>query len=206
MEILAGLLVGLPGFVVELFGWRKAVAALALLVAGHAGAQVLALTFDDGLNPDTQPQARAWNAQLLANLRETRVVSMVFPALVRTGDGAGRDLIANWSAGGHDVGNHTSRHRSLGSARVPLDAFVQDVMEADAAFRTLPTWQPRIRFPYLKEGETAAKRDGFRTWMKANGYAPAPVSIDTSDWYYDQSYRALAGAGDEARRAALQAL
>src|SRR6185369_7925688 len=42
----------------------------------------------------------------------------------------------------------------------------------------------------LKEGDTAAKRDGMREWMRAHGYRPAPVSIDTSDWYFDQVWRA----------------
>jgi hypothetical protein len=59
-----------------------------------------------------------------------------------------------------------------------------------------------LRFPYLKEGNTVAKRDGIRQWMKANGYTPAAVSIDTSDWYYNQLYETFteAGSGEQARQ------
>ncbi len=176
---------------------RRAVIALALLLAGSAGAQSLSLTFDDGLNPDKEPQARAWNSQLLEHLRRADIKAMVFPALARTGDGAGRALIADWAAAGHAVGNHTSRHRSLGSQKVALEAFIEDVQEADAAFSALPTWQRRLRFPFLKEGDTVDKRDGMRAWMYDHGYESAPVSIDTSDWYYNDVFLTLSKAGGQ---------
>jgi peptidoglycan-N-acetylglucosamine deacetylase len=50
---------------------------------------------------------------------------------------------------------------------------------------------PMLRFPYLKEGETKEKRDGMRTWMVKNGYTSAPVSIDTSDWYFNSVFLAV---------------
>jgi peptidoglycan-N-acetylglucosamine deacetylase len=45
-----------------------------------------------------------------------------------------------------------------------------------------------LRFPYLKEGDTAEKRDELRRWMTERGYAHAHVSIDTSEWYYSQRF------------------
>ena len=168
----------------------------ALFWASSASALTLSLTFDDGLNPEKNPNARLWNAQILASLKTAGVEAMVFPSLANTGVGEGKALIRDWSAAGHSVGNHTSQHRSLGSARVSLEAFIAQVNEADDAFRELPTWKPMLRFPYLKEGDTAAKRDGMRAWMKANGYAAAPVSIDGSDWYFNSVYLKLSQAGD----------
>jgi peptidoglycan/xylan/chitin deacetylase (PgdA/CDA1 family) len=167
-------------------------------------AQSLSLTFDDGLNPEAQPEAALWNARILEGLREARVTSMIFPALVRVGGPAGLALVADWARAGHAVGNHTSRHRSLGSPQLTLAEFITDVTEADTALRPLPGFTPRLRFPFLKEGNTAEKRDGFRTWMKANGYAPAPISIDASDWYYDQVYRTWVGQHNTARAEAVR--
>ena len=178
---------------------RRILAALALLLAGSAGAQSLSFTFDDGLNPEKEPRARQWNNQLLEHLRKADINAMVFPALVRTGDGEGRALIAQWSAAGHGVGNHTSRHRNFGSEGVTLEEFILDVKQADEAFNTLPTWQRKLRFPFLKEGDTVEKRDGLRAWMYDNRYEGAPVSIDTSDWYYNQVFLALSKPGDEAK-------
>ena len=63
------------------------------------------------------------------------------------------------------------------------------------ALRQLPTWVPMLRFPYLKEGDTRDKRDGMREWLRDHGYRAAPVSIDSSDGYYNQRYLALQAAG-----------
>ena len=50
---------------------------------------------------------------------------------------------------------------------------------ARAMARGALTFMPLLRFPYLKEGDTLAKRDGMRLWMREHGYRTAPVSIDT---------------------------
>lgn len=169
-----------------------------VLWACTAHAQQLALTFDDGLDPAKQPQSAGWNAAILRGLREARVEAMVFPALVRMGGEPGLGLVREWAREGHAVGNHTASHRSLSSPRMDVAEFVADVERADRVLSGLPTFRPMLRFPYLKEGETAAKRDGIRAWMKSRGYSPAPVSIDTSDWYYDQVLRE---AGDDEAKA-----
>ncbi|WP_418130719.1 polysaccharide deacetylase family protein [Variovorax sp. 278MFTsu5.1] len=176
---------------------RRALAALLLLLGSSCViAQTLALTFDDGLDPSKEPAAASWNRQILETLRDAGITSMVFPALVRTGPAQGLDLIRDWARAGHAVGNHTSRHRSLGSPQVPLADFIGDVKEAEAVLSRLPGWTKMLRFPYLKEGDTLAKRDGMRLWMQAAGYRAAPVSIDASDWYYNQVYAAWLDEGN----------
>jgi len=42
-----------------------------------------------------------------------------------------------------------------------------------------------FRFPYLKEGNTEEKVNGFRQFLKQNDYKIAHVTIDASDWYID---------------------
>lgn len=94
------------------------------------------------------------------------------------------------------IGNHTASHRSLAAPEVSLDGFIADVETADDALRGLSTFVPMLRFPYLKEGDTLAKRDGMRAWMKRRGYRPAPVSIDASDWYYNRIYAGHLATGE----------
>jgi peptidoglycan/xylan/chitin deacetylase (PgdA/CDA1 family) len=158
-------------------------------------AQTIGLTFDDGLDPARDKRAVQWNARLLHALDQQQLHAIVFPSLHRTGGDAGMALIEDWSAAGHVVGNHTAEHTNLSSPAVTLDAFTADVERAEQALQHLPTWQPLLRFPYLKEGDTVAKRDGVREWMREHGYRPAPVSIDTSDRYYNERYLALRAAG-----------
>ena len=174
----------------------RAVSFLAvLLYSSLSHAQMLSLTFDDGLNPDKQAQAQIWNQQIINALKDSGITAMVFPSLARTGGDRGLNLIMDWSKAGHAVGNHTATHRSLAAVEMTLDDFVADVKMADAALRPFPTWVPMLRFPYLKEGDTLEMRDGFRSWMISNGYRPAPVSIDASDWYYNQIYSTLLSTG-----------
>ena len=84
------------------------------------------------------------------------------------------------------IDNHTYSHADLDE--VKLEDFTADIAKGDALFKALPGFRPRLRFPFLHEGATAEKRDGVRAWLAANGYASAPVSIVTSDWYYNQRY------------------
>lgn len=168
--------------------------ALLLATAG-ALAQRLSLTFDDGFDARQDPQAAALNAELLAALAAQRVPAMLFPA-GRVVDGeAGMALVQDWSRAGHAIGNHSWSHRSLGSPRMTLAVFTDDLLRAHRHFSHLPGWVPMLRFPYLKEGDTADKRDGLRAWLRQQGWRPAPVSIDTSDWYYNQRYLALQQQG-----------
>jgi len=54
-----------------------------------ADARSLSLTFDDGLDPTTNTEAHATNAQILAALKARRISAMVFPALSRIGASLG---------------------------------------------------------------------------------------------------------------------
>jgi peptidoglycan/xylan/chitin deacetylase (PgdA/CDA1 family) len=178
-----------------------------LLVSWSAAAlaKSLSLTFDDGLNPAKHANAARLNEQLIAGLRAERVTSMIFPSLSHIGGEPGLELIRAWSAAGHSVGNHTASHMSLSSPKMTLGDFAADVAKADAVFRTVPRFVPMLRFPFLKEGDSIEKRDGIRAWMSANGYKPAEVSIDTSDWYYNQQFVAFTDAGLPDKAAQVQA-
>lgn len=173
---------------------RHAIAAAALAIAlgpvlpARAPAGQVALSFDDGLDPREQPQAAAWNRALLDALAEADVRAILFPAGRRVDSPEGLRLVEDWGRAGHAVGNHTYAHRNFNAASMTIDAFAEDIARAEAMLRDLPGWTPRLRFPYLKEGDTADKRDGLRAWLRERGYQPGAVSIDASDWYYNSRF------------------
>lgn len=160
-----------------------------------AAAQVVGLTFEIGPDPARNPRAESWNARILHALRQEQLHAILFPSLAGIGGEAGLPLVQQWVDAGHGVGNHTATGRSFGSARVTLGSFIADVRRADDALHDLATWTPMLRFPYLREGDTRAKRDGMRQWLREHGYRNAAVSIDCSDGYYNQRYLALRAAG-----------
>lgn len=159
-----------------------------LLVPALALAQSIAFTFDDGLDPRTEPNAAPWNDRMLAALAAGGVTAMLFPAGRNVDSPAGLALVRRWGEAGHAVGNHSYAHGNFGSPRLGLAAFTADILRADQLLQATPGWTRRLRFPYLKEGDTASKRDGLRRWLAQHGYRPAPVSIDTSDWYYNERF------------------
>ena len=166
-------------------------AALAIAVAvtlsfsPPAAGQSIALTFDDG--PDMADKrglsAAERNAAILKQLADAHLKSILF--VTRTdADPARNDLIREWGKEGHQIGNHTATHPDFDE--ISLAAFEQEMLACDAAIRDMPGFTRRFRFPYLKEGNTREKRDGFRSFLEANHYEAGPVSVDASDWYYSQ--------------------
>ncbi len=174
--------------------WLLAMALLAVaLLAVHPAAQArsIAFTFDDGpdMKDDVYLTARERNEAILAALRDAHVKSVLF--VTRTdADPARIALLREWGREGHRVANHTATHPDFDDPAETLPAFEAELASCDAAIRMLPGYWRRFRFPYLKEGNTAEKRDGFRAYLRSIGYRPGPVSIDTSDWYYAARLRA----------------
>ena len=157
-------------------------------VSNHLYAQSVAFTFDDGLDPQSQAEAGLWNQAILDALADVDLQSVLFPIGRKVDSPAGLELVKAWSEAGHKIGNHTYSHPNLGSRNTTLDGFIADVEKNAQLLQEMQGWIKLLRFPLLKEGETIDKRDGFRTWMLQNNYRSAPVSIDTSDWYYSSRF------------------
>ena len=157
----------------------------ALVLVSSAFGQSIALTFDDGPNmtDNIGLSAAEKNAAILEQLARANLKSFLFVTRVDN-DSKRNDLIRQWGQRGHLVGNHTATHPDLD--QVSLAAYQQDFLICDRAIREVPGYTRRFRFPFLKEGNTREKRDGMRAFLDSNAYKPAPVSVDTSDWYYSE--------------------
>ncbi len=161
-----------------------------------SSAKQLALSFDDGLNPHDNPNAEQINHAILATLAQHKIHAIVFPALNKTGTEAGLTFIQDWGEQGHRIGNHSAEHLNLNSNDVSLPRYIQGMQQAHDVLRPLPNFVPRYRFPFLKEGDTVVKRDGVRQWLKSQHYQSGAVSIDASDWYYNQLFLKYQAAND----------
>jgi hypothetical protein len=67
----------------------------------------------------------------------------------------------------------------------PAD-FEQDILRNEELLREYSGFRKWFRFPALKEGRTRELRDLFRTFLASHGYRNGSVTIDASDWYYNQ--------------------
>jgi len=158
--------------------------ALLAFFAPLADSRSIALTFDDG--PDMADNIRLGpadrNAAILRQLAQAHLKSILFVTRTDT-DRTRNDLIRQWGAEGHQIGNHTATHPDFDE--VSLADFEQELVTCENAIRDMPGYARRFRFPYLKEGDTQEKRDGFRGFLASKSYTTGPVSVDASDWYYN---------------------
>ncbi|MFZ6843769.1 polysaccharide deacetylase family protein [Undibacterium sp. RuTC16W] len=160
-----------------------------LIFVPSVQAQSLAFTFDDGPSVASTPlmSAQARNQAMLDALTKHQVRAALF---VTAANGAtqpaGYALAKAWGDAGHAIGNHTMTHPDLHNDKLSLAQYQQEILDCDRIIRTLPGYQKWFRYTYLREGNTAEKRDGMRNFLKQLDYRNAYVSLDTSDWRLDE--------------------
>jgi peptidoglycan-N-acetylglucosamine deacetylase len=98
----------------------------------------------------------------------------------------GKQLLTPWDKAGHMIGNHTYSHRNFNAPETNVEEYQQDILRAEALLKEFPRFRKYFRFPMLKEGDTAAKRDAMRSFFAQHGYRNGHVTIDNSDWAIDQ--------------------
>ncbi len=134
-----------------------------------------------------EPFAREANARLLAALKEHGSHAALFVVGNNVDNETGRKILQSWSDAGHLIGNHTFSHQNYD--RTDQKLFAQDILRCEPIVNDLPGFRKFFRFPMLREGNTAAKRDFMRTFLRDHGYRIGHVTVDTSDWYYDARLR-----------------
>ncbi len=146
-----------------------------------------AITMDDPntyRTPLLTPQKR--NRAILEALhRHSDLKSALFVCGERVDSNLGKKILQAWDERGHILGNHTYSHLLYHSAKVDPQIYMQDILRGETIVKEFPHFKKLFRFPFLKEGDTAAKRDEVRAFLKEHGYEMGYVTIDTSDWYID---------------------
>jgi peptidoglycan/xylan/chitin deacetylase (PgdA/CDA1 family) len=151
----------------------------------------IAFTFDD---PKTDGAASlSWqqiNEGILKVLGRRKIKSVLFVCGERVDSDAGKSLVAAWDRAGHDIGNHSYSHlyfnangdASSGGTKITLADFEADALKNEPLIRSYPHFTRLFRYPYFKEGDTAEKRDGMRSFLRQHGYRIGRATIDASDW------------------------
>lgn len=122
---------------------------------------------------------------LLSTLDKYGVKAALFVCGMRVDSPEGRQLLGKWNSRGHLICNHSYSHRYYHSKKLSLEDFEYDFLRSDSIIYGYTGYTKLFRYPYLKEGNTIEKRDGFRQFMDSLGYRNGYVTIDASDWYID---------------------
>jgi peptidoglycan-N-acetylglucosamine deacetylase len=172
--------------------------ALGALAFGLAGKRVLsaapaprvAITMDDfSWANAVKLSAEERNQQILATLQAHSVKAALFVVGRNAENDTGKALLTEWNKAGHLICNHTYSHRNYNDARMTTAVYAEDILRAEKVLKDFSRFHKLFRFPMLKEGNTAEKRDALRAFLKQHGYRNGHVTIDNSDWIIDERLR-----------------
>jgi peptidoglycan/xylan/chitin deacetylase (PgdA/CDA1 family) len=155
-------------------------------------AQQVALSLDDApfLRPAPLLTATSQHEAMRNTLWQRRVKVILFANGVNGGDTPeGKAVLRAWGEAGHLLANHSYSHWDLNKSGVTLETYEADFLREEALIQDLPGFTKRYRYPFLRAGNTEAKRDGFYAFLRAHGEAIGHVSIDTADWLLDERLR-----------------
>ena len=152
-------------------------------VSSQTSAPQISITMDDFNWQNAVHQSAAdRNRSILNTLNRHSIKAALFVIGRNVEADEGKKLLKEWNDAGHLIGNHTYTHQNLNSPSMKLENYTSDITQAETLLKEFSRFQKFFRFPMLKEGETAEKRDGVRSFLTANGYRTGHVTIDTSDW------------------------
>lgn len=167
----------------------------------------VAVTFDDLPAPADSvvsytPEAlHAMTARLLAELKEYRIpaIGFVNEDKLDRGDFNQRvDILKMWVNAGFSLGNHTYSHVDIDST--PLAAYELDFLRGEEVTDPLllshGMRERYFRYPFLDVGETMDTARAFREFLKRQGYAVAPVTIDNQEYMFAAVYAHAMATGD----------
>lgn len=170
----------------------KIILFLGLVIScSFSSASEVSFTIDDpevSESPLFSPSER--NKKILETLEQSQVKAALFVCGMRIDNPQGKSLLESWDKAGHLIANHSYSHLYFNSEKMTFERYRDDFMKVELLLSWLKNFSKLFRFPYLKEGDTAEKRDQMRLALKEHGYGQGYVTIDASDWYIDERLRA----------------
>jgi len=167
-------------------------------VAAEPEPAVIAVTIDDlpFVGPVGPGDSReAATDRMMWALRSHHVIAtgfVVCRTLARQ-----RGIVQKWLDAGMELGNHTRTHRDL--EQVEPAEWEEEVASCRTEITALTGTPPRyFRYPYLRQGETAERRDAAAAFVRGLGHELAPVSVDTNEWMLVAPYVRALERGDDA--------
>ncbi|TRZ66614.1 hypothetical protein D4R20_00280 [bacterium] len=144
----------------------------------------VAFSFDDG-NPNDilNYKGEEWNAMIVEQLKKYNIKAVWFVGAKKLDNEKGKLLLQNWDNAGNIIANHTYNHTNFNDTLMTCYDFINEIQKCDSLINSYKNYQRIFRFPYLKGGNTIAKRDCLRSYLKINEYKQGWVTIDASDWY-----------------------
>jgi peptidoglycan/xylan/chitin deacetylase (PgdA/CDA1 family) len=148
----------------------------------------LAITLDDPtLKLGSILKWQEANSRILKAISAKEIRAALFVCGMRLDEVDGAKLLSSWDEASHLICNHSYSHKLYGE-RTSYADFAVDFLKNEKVIAPYRNRTTLFRYPFLKEGDTADKRDRFRALLKERGYRVGHVTIDASDWYVSQRF------------------
>ena len=175
--------------------------AFFVMLVGVCGAQKVAITFDDlPLNGDLPPGMTrvdiTRNTLAVLQKRHMPAAYGFVNAKKLEGNADAAEALKLWAAA-EPVGNHTYSHMDLNEN--PPEAFEHEIEQNEPALELLAAKDGNwhwMRYPYLREGDTAEKRRAVRAYLLAHQYRVAQVTLDWEDYLWNSAYARCVAKND----------
>ena len=180
-----------------------------LLAVAPLRAQQVAITFDDlPLHDDLPPNERRLQVaqQILSTIQREHLPAVYgfINAIDMEDDPSLIDVLKAWRDAGQPLGNHTYSHIGL-NKQTPTQ-FIADIRKNEPTLISLAgnsDWR-YLRYPYLWEGATLAKRHAVRDWLFAHNYKVAQVTMNFDDYLWNAPYARCSEQHNQAAIASLE--
>lgn len=110
------------------------------------------------------------------------------------------ELLRNFVRQGHVLGNHSFSHPDLN--KTYSDDYTADIENCQSIIEPLGG-KKYFRYPYLRWGNNAERKDSVRKWLDTNGYTVVPVTVDNNEWIYNRDYVDALTDGDSLKAAGI---
>lgn len=185
-----------------------AVFFLNVFSSAQAEQRQVAVTIDDLPVVSTRADLknrREITKKLLAHIKKAHVPAIGFVnenklyAAGEKRDEAQIDLLRMWLDARLELGNHTFSHMSLHDN--PLETYQANITKGEIITKELLAAKGMkmryFRHPYLWTGLTPEIKAQLGSFLSANGYTIAPVTIDNSDYIFARAYDNAFDKGDK---------
>jgi peptidoglycan-N-acetylglucosamine deacetylase len=180
---------------------RCVVAAMLVFSASLAWGQQMAVTFDDlpahGALPPGMTRLEIAQS-ILETLKRERMPAVYGFVNGQRAEETPSLFLKAWRSAGQPLANHTWAHLDLN--KESPEEFAAEVSKNEPLLAGLmgnEDWH-WLRYPYLHEGDTVAKRRAVRAWLFAHHYKIAEVSMDFEDYLWNDPYARCQARHDEA--------
>ncbi|MCX5923809.1 MAG: polysaccharide deacetylase family protein [Candidatus Dependentiae bacterium] len=167
---------------------------LLLLLSQSLHSHEIAITFDDlpSQHNNRTPQLFEMNQTIVNALIEFNAPATGFvnedKLNARKDFEKNVEILKMWTDAGLPLGNHTYSHCAF--SKTDLQDFQADFLKGAIVSKPLTEnaglTYCYFRHPYLDAGRDAEKRLAFESFLKEEGYAVAPVTINTDDWVFNK--------------------